>query len=112
MVIYWNDRLLHFGRAMPRAWFAQRTPVELTGVCTLFGRVGVHYEARWADKKIVARVDLGALRDNPQVLVRFRHPNKSAIASVSVNGRSWTRFDGEDVDITGLSENVLVEAEY
>ena len=112
MVIYWNDRLLHFGRAMPRAWFAQQTPVELSGVCTLFGRVGVHYEACLADKKIVARVELSTLRDNPQVLVRFRHPHKAAIRAVSVNGRLWTRFAAEDVDITGLSGSVAVEVEY
>lgn len=112
MVIYWNDRLLHFGRALPRAWFAHRTPVELTGVCTLFGRVGVHYEARLADKKIIARVELGTLRDNPQVLVRFRHPDKTAIRLARVNGRPWTRFAAEDVDITGLSGSVVVEAGY
>jgi len=113
MVIYWNDRLLHFGRAMPRAWFAQRTPVaDLSGVCTPFGRVGVHYEARLADKKIIARVELSTLRDNPQVLVRFRHAHKAAIRTVSVNGRLWTRFAGEDVDITGLSGSVVVEVEY
>ena len=112
MVIYWNDRLLHFGRAMPRAWLAQGTPVELTGVCTLFGRVGAHYEARWAHKKITARVELGTLRDNPQVLVRFRHPHKATLRTVSVNGRLWTRFAAEDVDITGLSGSVAVEVEY
>jgi hypothetical protein len=113
MVVYWNDRLLHFGRAVPRAWLAQITPVELTGVSTLFGRVGVQYEARLADKRIIARVDLGTLRDSPQVLVRFRHPEKAAIRAVSVNGRPWTRFAAEDVDITGLSESVVVvEAEY
>ncbi len=112
MVVYWNDLLLHFGRAMPRAWFAHRAPVELTGVCTLFGRVGVRYEARLADKKIIARVELGALRDNPQVLVRFRNPDKLALRAVRVDGRPWTRFAGEDVDITGLSGSVVVEAEY
>ena len=112
MVVYWNDLLLHFGRAMPRAWFAHRAPVELTGVCTLFGRVGVRYEARLAVKKIIARVELGALRDNPQVLVRFRHPDKLALRAVRVDGRPWTRFAGEDVDITGLSGSVVVEAEY
>jgi hypothetical protein len=112
MVVYWNDRLLHFGRAMPRAWLAQRTPVELNGVATLFGRVGVQYEAYPAEKKIVARVELGALRDSPQVLVRFRHPEKAVIRAVQVNARPWTRFAAEDVDITGMSGNVVVEAEY
>lgn len=112
MVVYCNDRLLHFGRAMPRAWLAQRTPVELTGVCTLFGQVGVQYESFPADKKIIARVELGALRDSPQVLVRFRHPDKAAMRVVAVNGRPWTRFAAEDVDITGLSGSVVVGAEY
>jgi len=31
---------------------------------------------------------------------------------VRVNGRPWTRFAAEDVDITGLSGNVTVEVEY
>jgi hypothetical protein len=112
LLVYWNDRLLHFGRALPRAWFAQRIPVELTGVCTLFGRVGVQYAPPLADKKIIARVELGALRDSPQVLLRFRHPDKAAMREVRVNGRPWTRFEGEDVDITGLSGNVVVEVNY
>jgi hypothetical protein len=112
MVVYWNDTLLHFGRAVPRAWLAQRTPVELTGVCTLFGQVGVQYESFPADKKIIARVELGALRDSPQVLVRFRHPDKAALRAVNVNGKPWKKFAAEDVDITGLSGSVVVEAEY
>jgi hypothetical protein len=97
---------------MPRAWLAQRTPVELTGVCTLFGQVGVQYESFPADKKITARVDLGALRDSPQVLVRFRHPDKAAMRVVTVNDRPWTRFAAEDVDVTGLSGSVVVEVKY
>ena len=112
MLVYWNDRLLHFGRAMPRAWFAQSAPVELTEVRTLFGQVGVRYESRSANRKIIARVELGALRDSPQVLVRFRHPDKAAMRVVNVNGRPWTRFAGEDVDITGLTGSVMVEVDY
>jgi hypothetical protein len=112
MLIYGNDRLLHFGRAMPRAWLAQNSPVELTGVCTLFGRVGIKYETCMGDKKITARVELGALRDEPQVLIRFRHPDKATLRVVRVNGRPWTQFGAEDVDITGLSGNVVVEADY
>ncbi len=112
LIVYWNDRLLHFGRALPRAWFAQDAPVELTGVCTPFGPVGVRYEPDSTKRRVLARVDLGALRDQPQVLVRFRNPDKAAILGVRVNGRPWTRFAAEDVDITGLSGSVVVEAEY
>ena len=112
LYVYWNDRLLHFGRALPRAWFAQDAPVDLTEVCTLFGWVGVRYEPDTTKRSIIARIDLGALRDQPQVLVRFRHPDRTAIRVVRVNGRLWTRFAAEDVDITGLSGNVTVEVEY
>jgi len=112
MILYWNDRLLHFGRAIPRAWFAQDTPIELIGLCTRFGKVGVQYGAARADKKITARLELGALRDSPQVLVRFRHPDKAAIRAVRVDGKPWSRFSGEDVDITGLGGSVVVDATY
>ena len=112
LYLYWNDRLLHFGRALPRAWFAQGSPFELAGVSTLFGRVGVRYEPDRAKQRVLARVDLGTLRDQPQVLVRFRHPDRLAIRVVRINGRPWTRFAAEDVDITGLSGSVSVEATY
>ncbi len=112
LYVYWNDRLLHFGRALPRTWFAQGSPFELAGVSTLFGRVGVRYEPDRAKQRVLARVDLGTLRDQPQVLVRFRHPDRLAIRVVRINGRPWTRFAAEDVDITGLSGSVAVEVEY
>ena len=112
LYVYWTERLLHFGRALPRAWFAQDRAVELTGVSTPFGRVGVQYGPDRTKRRIIARVDLGALRDEPQVLVRFRHPDKAAIRAVRINGRPWPRFEGEDVDITGLSGTVAVEAEF
>ena len=74
--------------------------------------MGVQYEAALADKKITARLELGAPRDSPRVLVRFRHPDKAAISAVRVQGKPWSRFSGEDVDITGLGGSVVVEATY
>jgi len=112
MYIYANRELLHFGRALPRAWFAKNGEVAIDRVSTYFGSVGVRYEPDPTKKRIVARVDLGRLRDEPQVLVRFRHPEKAAIRGVRVNGKRWTRFAGEDVDITGLGEKVEVEVRF
>ena len=112
MVVYWNDELLHFGRALPRAWLAKDDPIEHTGVRTLFGRVAVRYEPEPSKQRILARVELGALRDRPQVLVRFRHPDRLPIRTVTINGRPSSGFAGEDVDISGLSGSVTVEAEY
>jgi hypothetical protein len=112
MVVYWNRQLLHFGRALPRAWFAEERAIALAGVSTPFGRVGVQYEPEMAKRRVLARVELGALREEPQVLVRFRHPDREMIRAVRINGRPWPRFEGEDVDITGLTGTVTVEAKF
>jgi len=45
-------------------------------------------------------------------LVRFRHPDKAALRAVNVNGKPWKKFAAEDVDITGLRGNVVVQVEY
>ena len=45
MFVYPHDGLLHFGRAIPRAWFAQTQPFSATDVVTEFGKAGVTYTA-------------------------------------------------------------------
>jgi hypothetical protein len=112
LCVYWNEGLLHFGRALPRAWFARNDPIELTGVSTLFGRVGVRYEPHGDKRRILARVELGELRGKPRVLVRFRNPDRAVICAARINGRPWTSFAGEDVDITGMKGSVVVEVRY
>jgi len=112
MYVYWNEQLLHFGRALPRAWFGEEGEIGIIQVSTCFGEVGVRYVPELARREISARLDLKSLRDEPQVLVRFRHPEKAPIRSVRVNGRRWNAFQEEDVDITGLAGVVEVEAKY
>lgn len=111
MYVYWNRKLLHFGRALPRAWFAQDKEISITRVSTYFGEVGVRYEPK-SSRQITAQVELGNLRDEPQILVRFRHPDKAALQKVWVNGRRWPRYSGEDVDLTGQRGLIEVEAKY
>ena len=112
MYVYANRELLHFGRALPRRWFARDGEVAIDKVSTYFGSVGVRYDPDLKKKRIAARVDLGRLRDEPQVLVRFRHPEKEKIKRVLVNGKKWVRFNGEDVDITGLRGKVEIEVQF
>ncbi|MDH7601682.1 MAG: hypothetical protein QHI38_05990 [Armatimonadota bacterium] len=109
-----QDGVLHFGRALPRAWFTDGQDIYAYDVATRFGKVGVRYKSAASEGRITAEVDL-ALRNSPkQVLVRIRHPEKAAIKSVTVNGRSWDKFDPVkgDVDVTGLTGKLTVEAQY
>ena len=114
MLVYTKGDLLHFGRAVPRAWFAQNKPFSLEDAATPFGRVGVTYTPSPDGKVITAEVSID-LRTTPgQTLVRFRHPDGAPIQSVLVNGHAHTSFDAVrgDVDISGLSGNVQVVARY
>ncbi|MEW6750868.1 MAG: hypothetical protein AB1505_07805 [Candidatus Latescibacterota bacterium] len=112
LYVYCTRGLLHFGRALPRAWLAGGGPVRLQGVCTHYGPVGIEYRTDPGARTIGARVELGELRDGPTVRVRFRHPQRQPVAACRVDGREWTRFSGEDVDLTGLLGTVEVEAAF
>jgi len=76
--------------------------------------MGVRYES--SPNAAVTRATLALdLRAQPgKILVRFRHPEKKPIRSVTVNGQAHTAFDVEkgDVDISGLSGSATVESRY
>jgi len=114
MYVYCDRKLLHFGRALPRAWFAEGQAFGVDGVCTHYGKVDVTFTPRLDRRQIVAEVRLRKLRDDPTVLVRFRHPENTEMKSVRVNGKGWEAVDPKvgDVDITGIAGRVEVVVRY
>ncbi|MEA3365904.1 MAG: hypothetical protein U9Q79_09730, partial [Candidatus Hydrogenedentes bacterium] len=114
MFVYGKDGLLHLGRAIPRAWFAQPEPFEARDVVTYFGKVGVRYSAV-PDQNALSATAWFALDEPPaRILLRFRHPDKKPIADVLINGTLHTAFDPEsgDVDLTGKTGVIEVKARY
>lgn len=114
LLVYATPEIIHFGRAVPRAWFAESQSFWLQDVATRFGTVGVRYTSDVGQKCIQAEVSLSLRRPCPRVLVRFRTPDKQPIRSVVVDGRTWKRFDSTtgDVDITGSIGKVIIIAQY
>ncbi|MCC6487204.1 MAG: hypothetical protein IT364_06860, partial [Candidatus Hydrogenedentes bacterium] len=114
MLVYSRGDLLHFGRAVPRAWFAQDKPFSLREAATPFGKVGVEYRPSADDSTISAAVSLNLRSEPGHILVRFRHAESAPIQSVTVNGQPHAVFDAGsgDVDITGMSGDVSIEARY
>jgi hypothetical protein len=111
--VYWTRSLLHFGRAVPRAWFLQDRPFGLEGVHTHHGTVSVEFVPDAAARKITAGVDLRSLRAVPDiVLLRFRTPDGAALRRVRIDGQAVNPPPGEDVELTGRSGRIRVEAEY
>jgi hypothetical protein len=114
MFVYERGELLHLGRAVPREWLRKGQDIWATDVATHFGKAGVRYRSAVDEGRITAEVSLD-LREKPEkVLLRFRHPEKKPIKSVLVNGKRHGRFDATagDVDITGLTGKVEVQAAY
>ena len=114
LVVYSTPKLLHLGKAVPRAWLKAGEVVDVRGVRTHYGTVSSRWSTDPERKSLVLEADIGEPGDAPRLLARFRHPDSSPMRSVSVNGQPWTRFDPrtEDVDITGLSGKVRVVASY
>ncbi|HQM48066.1 MAG TPA: hypothetical protein PLJ71_05225 [Candidatus Hydrogenedentes bacterium] len=114
MFVYGAHNLLHLGRAIPRAWFAQPEPFEARGVATYFGTVGVRFTPS-AERDVLAATAFLDLDESPaRLLLRFRHPGKKPIAEVLVDGALHPAFNAEsgDIDLTGKSGVVEVEARY
>jgi hypothetical protein len=114
MFVYASEKVLHLGRAIPREWFRTGKPIATSGVCTRYGTVGVSYHVSEEGKRMKAEIDLQLRTQPAKLLVRFRHPESLPIRAVRVNGSPHDRLDPQrnDVDITGYSGQVTVEAEF
>ena len=114
MFVYAKNDLLHFGRAIPRAWFGQTIPFEARDVATKFGKVSVRYEPLSGKNAVKATAFLNLEKQPGKVLVRFRLPEKCEIRSVRVNGAPHSLFDPQrgDVDITGHKGKAAIEVDY
>ncbi|MEI6150317.1 MAG: hypothetical protein WCS01_14550, partial [bacterium] len=113
LFVYEREGLLHMGRAIPRAWFAQEQAFSATRLSTPAGIVSVEYRPQLAAGKIEADVEL-ELRVKPErLLLRFRHPGKKPIQSVTINGRTSRAFDARSGDVelptTGGTVRVVVD---
>lgn len=114
MMVYSTPEYLHLGRAIPRAWFKNGEVVEITRVKTHCGDVDARWESQLAKGELIFEGNLRGPQDAKKTWVRFRHPEKAAIKSVTVNGKRWKRFDAAkgDVEISGLKGRVKVVARY
>ena len=114
MLVWWNHDELHLGRAVPRAWLAHGREVSVEDVATYYGRVSASWTSQAAEGRIRMVADLEGREMAPRIRARFRHPEKALLKAVQVNGRDWSAIDPRkgDVDLTGLSGRLVVEASY
>jgi len=114
LFVYAPTDVLHIGKAIPRDWLRAGRNINADGVATRFGTVSVANESAAAQGNIRATVRLDLRSQPKQMLVRFRHPTRAPLKSVTVNGRPHPAFkaDSGDVDVSGLNGELLIQAEY
>ena len=97
-----NDRLM-IGQAIPRAWLADGKRIQVSGAPTWFGPVDLQLASAASEGRLTATVEFKSARRPPWLTVRFRHPSKKRLTSVTVNGAEWKRFDPQHewVEIPG-----------
>ncbi len=105
-----NDRTLLLGQAVPRPWLQPGQSCGMEKAATWFGPVSILYTG--GEREMLCQIK-GPTRNPPRdIRVRFRHPQEKALAGVTVNGKRWTRFQGEWVTLPGDVGVVAVKATF
>jgi hypothetical protein len=88
-----DDGTLVLAQATPRAWLRDGEKIELERVPTYFGVVSATLESHARAGEIRADVRMPTTHPPAALLIRFRHPERKRMQSVTVNGQPWTDFD-------------------
>ena len=105
---------LWIARGTPRAWLEQGKKITVKNAPSYFGTMAYEIVSDVDNGKISAAIEIPTRREVESIIVRFRHPQRASIKSVTVNGQPWAEFDKdkEVIEITGLKGKVVVTASY
>jgi hypothetical protein len=104
-----NDQLL-LGQAVPRDWLKPGQHCGLKNARTYFGPMSVLYTG--GDRQITAQVELPQRNPPKRIELRFRTPGEESIRSVTVNGKAWTRFHDDWVELLPTAASASVSVTY
>ncbi len=106
MLVHERTEGLELAYATPRAWLLPGRVIAVRRALTSFGPVSYRLEARQWSVRVELDVPPGL--GSRSLKLRLRLPDEERIASVSVEGHSYARFDrsSETIDLTGQSGHV------
>jgi hypothetical protein len=101
-----DDDVLLVGQAVPRAWLRDGGEIAVERLPTYFGELSATIESRAKSSEMRAEVRIAGERRPAALHVRFRHPDRQTMKSVTVNGRPWKDFDaaGEWVRVRPMGD--------
>jgi hypothetical protein len=92
-----NEQLLLLGQAVPREWLKPGQKCGLKNARTHFGPMSLLYTG--ADHHISCQFDPPKRNRPKQIRLRFRTPGEQVIRSVTLNGKPWTNYRDDWVEL-------------
>jgi hypothetical protein len=86
---------LYLARGAPRPWFADGKTIEVTDAPTFFGKTSFAIHSHVGKGVITAQIKPPRQDNYRSIVISFRHPEKTTIRKVKVNGREHTEFDAK-----------------
>ena len=102
-----DDHTLLLAQATPRRWLEDGLNIEVRKAPTYFGPISFRIESHARSGKILSSVEFEKPARPQSLFIRFRHPDRKPIRSVTVDGADWKDFDSakEWVRIEGPSHD-------
>ena len=105
-----DGEVLLIGQAIPREWLKPGQKCGIENTATYFGNTSVIYQG--GSNAITAHLE-GPTRNPPRdIRLRFRTPGEKPLTSVTVNGQSWEKLNGDWVILPGNIGTAFVVASY
>jgi hypothetical protein len=114
LLVMEDGPVLWLARATPRVWLEQDKRIAVTNAVTYFGPLAYEIVSDIDHKKITATLELPSRTPPQTVLLRLRHPQKSPLQKVTVNGKVWSGFNArrEIINLAGMTGKTTVTASY
>ena len=103
------DALL-VGQAVPRQWLEPGRQCGLQRAATWFGPASILYTP--AQNQITAQLDAPSRNPPSEIRLRFRDPLQRPLRSVTLDGKPWTQFKGDWVQLPGNIGSATVVARF
>jgi hypothetical protein len=104
-----KEQLL-LGQAVPREWLKPGQKCGLRNARTYFGTMSLLYTG--GDHQMNCQLDLPRRNPPKQIRLRFRTPGQQPIRSVILNGKTWSNFHDDWVELPPNIGAATVSASY
>ena len=95
MFIHEQGDVLYLGQAIPRDWLTHGKTVGIDRAATHFGPMSLHIESQAERGQITATLNPPERNPPKTIYLRLRHPQAKPIQSVTLNGKTFDRFDAK-----------------